>query len=339
VNAAGALVSTMKYTAFGETRGTGSSTTDYRYTGQREEEEIGLYFYKARFYDPALCRFISADTIVPEPANAQAWDRFAYVKNNPVNATDPSGHFAWIPALAAAGGIIGAATYGITTAISGRSFNWVDLGVSVAVGAAGGGLIGTGVGAASGVAMLATIGAGSSILGSEVGYQITSGKEFSSGELLATSAVGGVTGAITGVLGAPGMNPSVSMGAKILVNSVAGVADYSLQSVVNGQTLTKTGLISSGIVGLGSGILGNALPSINSLGGSKATKLYERGLASTYSNAFIKPDNTVREVQRSYLARSFASSGFIDDFLRGAGIQVALTPLQKSLNNKLQQIR
>jgi len=49
VNAAGALVSTMKYTAFGETRGTGSSTTDYRYTGQREEEEIGLYFYKARF--------------------------------------------------------------------------------------------------------------------------------------------------------------------------------------------------------------------------------------------------------------------------------------------------
>jgi len=338
VNAVGVLVSTMKYTAFGETRGTGSSSTDYRYTGQREEEEIGLYFYKARFYDAALGRFVQADTIVPDPGNLKSWDRYAYVNNNPINATDPSGHFAWIPALAAAGGIIGAATYGITAAVSGRSFNWIDLGVSVAVGAAGGALIGTGVGAASGVAMLATIGAGSSILGSEAGYQISSGKEFSSGELLATSAVGGVTGAITGVLGAPGMNPAVSMGAKILVNGVAGVADYSLQSVVNGQTITKTGLLSSGIIGLGSGILGNALPSITSLGGSRATKLYEKGLANTFSNAFIKPDNAVREVQRSYLSRSFVSSGFFDDVLRGAGIQAALTPIQKSLNKVLQQI-
>lgn len=93
VNAAGALVSRMKYTAFGETRGTASSSTDYRYTGQREEEEIGLYFYKARFYDSALGRFVQPDTVLPNPTNAKYFDRFAYVNNNPINGTDSTGHW------------------------------------------------------------------------------------------------------------------------------------------------------------------------------------------------------------------------------------------------------
>jgi len=60
----GVLVSSMLYTAFGETRSsTGMTTSDYRYTGQREESEIGLYFYIARWYDSYLNRFLSSDTI------------------------------------------------------------------------------------------------------------------------------------------------------------------------------------------------------------------------------------------------------------------------------------
>jgi hypothetical protein len=39
-----------------------------------------------------LARFISADTIVPDPANPQALNRYAYVLNNPLRYTDPSGH-------------------------------------------------------------------------------------------------------------------------------------------------------------------------------------------------------------------------------------------------------
>jgi RHS repeat-associated protein len=65
--------------------------TDYQYTGQRNETEIGLYYYVARFYDPQLGRFISADTIVPEPGNVKAYDRYSYVTNNPINFNDPSG--------------------------------------------------------------------------------------------------------------------------------------------------------------------------------------------------------------------------------------------------------
>ena len=92
-NSTGVLVSSMLYTAFGETRSsTGMTASDYRYTGQREESEIGLYFYNARFYDAALARFISADTIVPQPGDIKSYDRYAYVYNNPICYTDPSGH-------------------------------------------------------------------------------------------------------------------------------------------------------------------------------------------------------------------------------------------------------
>jgi len=54
---------------------------------------FGLYDYRARYYDPVLGRFISADTVVPEPGNPQALNRYAYVYNNPVRYTDPSGHW------------------------------------------------------------------------------------------------------------------------------------------------------------------------------------------------------------------------------------------------------
>jgi hypothetical protein len=51
-------------------------------------------FYVSRWYDPSLGRFVQADTLIPESTQGtQAWDRYAYVNNNPVRYTDPSGHF------------------------------------------------------------------------------------------------------------------------------------------------------------------------------------------------------------------------------------------------------
>jgi len=49
-------------------------------------------YYGARYYDPALGRFVQADTIVPNPASPQDLNRYAYVRNNPLRYTDPSGH-------------------------------------------------------------------------------------------------------------------------------------------------------------------------------------------------------------------------------------------------------
>ncbi|MCR4408637.1 MAG: hypothetical protein NUW24_17245, partial [Anaerolineae bacterium] len=42
--------------------------------------------------DPALGRWMQPDTLVPDPLNPQAWNRFSYVYNNPTSYVDPSGH-------------------------------------------------------------------------------------------------------------------------------------------------------------------------------------------------------------------------------------------------------
>ena len=86
----------LRYKSWGETRYTyGTTPTPYRFTGQREEATIGLYFYNARWYDPALGRFVQPDTLVPEPGNPQALNRYTYVTNNPLRYTDPTGHCPW----------------------------------------------------------------------------------------------------------------------------------------------------------------------------------------------------------------------------------------------------
>ena len=63
-------VGELRYKAWGETRySSGNVPTTYRFTGQREDGTIGLYFYKARYYDPALGRFVQPDPIVPGTAD------------------------------------------------------------------------------------------------------------------------------------------------------------------------------------------------------------------------------------------------------------------------------
>ena len=57
------------------------------------DESTALMYYGARYYDPALGRFISADPIVPQPGNPQAWNRYSYVLNNPLRYVDPTGYF------------------------------------------------------------------------------------------------------------------------------------------------------------------------------------------------------------------------------------------------------
>jgi RHS repeat-associated protein len=94
----GAFQSEMRYTAFGETRyENGTTPTDYQYTGQRKDRYIELIHMGARWYDPEIGHFVSADTVVPDPGNALAIDRFAYTMNNPLKYVDPSGHAACPP--------------------------------------------------------------------------------------------------------------------------------------------------------------------------------------------------------------------------------------------------
>jgi RHS repeat-associated protein len=91
-DASGNTIGSIKYYPYGSTRASsGSLNTDEKFTGQRLDG-TGLYYYGARYYDPNIGRFISPDSIVPNPANPQSLNRYSYCLNNPLRYNDPSGH-------------------------------------------------------------------------------------------------------------------------------------------------------------------------------------------------------------------------------------------------------
>jgi RHS repeat-associated protein len=111
----------VRYRAFGATRFTsGATPTTFRYTGQREESSLGLYYYGARWYDPALGHFIQPDTIIPDAGNALDYHRYGYARFNSLKYTDPSGHCGMsVTAGEAWSGPYGEACMGFSAGLSG----------------------------------------------------------------------------------------------------------------------------------------------------------------------------------------------------------------------------
>jgi RHS repeat-associated protein len=88
-DSSGAIQTENTYEPFGKTTATGASNTNpFQYTG-RENDTTGLYYYRARYYHPALQRFIGEDPLDYERTKGS--NLYAYVVNNPLNFTDPSG--------------------------------------------------------------------------------------------------------------------------------------------------------------------------------------------------------------------------------------------------------
>ena len=92
-NASGQETQRFDYEAYGGDKPNPTNpSTDLRYTGHRKDDETGLIYMGARFYDPLLGRFLSADTVVPEAGSPQGLNRFSYAYNNPISNSDPTGH-------------------------------------------------------------------------------------------------------------------------------------------------------------------------------------------------------------------------------------------------------
>ena len=93
----GEIVSQSRHFPYGEDQLSAVSgqlsVTERSYTSQIKDSETQLYYYNARYYDPALGTFVSAD-----PTD-DFLNRFGYVGGNPINAHDPSGHDATPPFL------------------------------------------------------------------------------------------------------------------------------------------------------------------------------------------------------------------------------------------------
>ena len=92
-SATGTVAQTQEFDPWGAVKAGGITSVSYNYTGQRLDG-TGLLFYNARYYDPQLARFTSADTIISSSKDPQTRNRYAYVLNNPLKYNDPTGNVA-----------------------------------------------------------------------------------------------------------------------------------------------------------------------------------------------------------------------------------------------------
>jgi RHS repeat-associated protein len=193
---------------------------------------VGGVFYNARYYDPGIGRFVSADSIVPGagsltlsphdviargawgqggggPGNPQALNRYSYGLNNPVRNTDPTGHcpvYAVVGAIAGAGIAYGVQVYANTQrgmdlgqAMT-TDINYAAIGTGAVAGAVIGGTLGIAAGA-SGIAgytvgsaiQLGAVGAASNMAGNALSQYATTGT-INTTDL----AVAGITGFAAG---------------------------------------------------------------------------------------------------------------------------------------------
>ena len=133
---AGNISGQYEYDAFGvPARATSGMSNPFTYTGREWDSVAGSYFYRARFFDPYAGRFLSKDPI----GLSQGPTQYAYVINNPVNYTDPTGEwFGWDDlAVVAFGAVKGVGGKFISYLVTGHQSSWQEY-VGTAVGGAAG---------------------------------------------------------------------------------------------------------------------------------------------------------------------------------------------------------
>lgn len=84
--------SSSSYSGANAASGVGGLPTDFGFAGQRYDSSTGLIHMGARYYDPLIGRFVSPDTMIPDPYNPQDLNRYSYARNNPLRYIDPTGH-------------------------------------------------------------------------------------------------------------------------------------------------------------------------------------------------------------------------------------------------------
>ncbi len=91
---AGALVNLFDYYPFGNVRieeSSGKYTNNFKYTGKELDSDTHLSYYGARYYDASIGRFISQDPWAGDITDPQSFNKYSYVRNNPLKYVDPDG--------------------------------------------------------------------------------------------------------------------------------------------------------------------------------------------------------------------------------------------------------
>ncbi len=205
-------------------------TTKRGFTGHEMLDDVGLIHMNGRVYDPEIGRFLSPDPFVQSPANTQNFNRYSYVLNNPLSATDPSGFFfsffkkafkAFSRVFRGIGRVVRAIAKNIRTIAAITSAAVIGPYCAPCAGAAAGlissggdlktGIIGAVTGGALSIGNIAVRVAVTSIVGG-IGSEIQGGNFLS----------GFVSGGFSAGLGATGIYSGKFSVAKLVVSSVAG---------------------------------------------------------------------------------------------------------------------
>ncbi|CAA6816961.1 MAG: Unknown protein [uncultured Sulfurovum sp.] len=148
-NDAGTVVERRSIAPFGKIRamnyGTNNNTianttlqTTRAFTGHEQIGELnGLIHMNARVYDSDIGRFLSADTIIQDPHDSQSYNRYSYVRNNPLMYTDPTGHSWFSKVWDKIGTYVTAIVVAVVAIATGGAALMAMTGASTAVGAAG----------------------------------------------------------------------------------------------------------------------------------------------------------------------------------------------------------
>jgi len=231
----GTVVERRSYEAFGKIRamdyGTNNNTlsnqihqTTRAFTGHEQIAELsGLIHMNARIYDSDIGRFLSADTVVQDPHDSQAYNRYSYARNNPMVFTDPSGH-SWfsklwdkikpyviavvvaVIAIYTAGAVLGALGHSIASASAG----WVSAS-----------------GVAGSTALLAS--------GAAAGFTAGLASGLLNGAGLGDSLVMGVQGAVYGAIGAGAANVIGGIQSGIIRASLHGITRSAITKAQGGK--------------------------------------------------------------------------------------------------------
>jgi RHS repeat-associated protein len=241
-NGAGRPIERQAFQPFGQAgRDAGA-----RFQDKEWEKTAQLYLHGARLYDPVLGIFISADSIVQDPFDPAAYERYLFARGNPLVFTDPSGHWFLVDDI-----LIGAAI----GALIGGSFSAIT-GGDILQGAIVGGISGAFFGAAGG--LIEAAGGAAVPLAHQVGAHVVAGM-FSGG--IGAGAFGGNPG--MGML-IGGVGAGAGKFATLSVPSAWGMPGKLAAASLSG------GLVGGSVSAMGGGSFGHGF----ALGAAQATYGY-----------------------------------------------------------------